>query len=304
VGQSSLKIAILGTGVFGRYHVQKAALHASIQQINLYDPDAARMQAVATEFGAQVHPSAQAAIQASDAVIIAAPASEHTALAIAALEMGRHCLVEKPLARTVKSGQRICDLVHDKGLIVHVGHQERYVLSAIGLDTIISKPRLIEMYRENPFNLRGTDVSATLDLTVHDLDMVMWLMKEEPLGVMASGDRVKTDHIDRSRAELLFGTTKAVIHTSRVAADAKRFMRLTYPEGVVEIDFNKKTLLNRSPFMLNEDFAKDPRAKDALGASDHAFIDAVIAATPSSISVEDGLRALRWALEIDKLISV
>jgi len=293
VTHQTLKISILGGGVFGRYHIQKSLAHSKVDRVNLYEPNAERAQLMADEFGIAVMPSVETAIAQSDAVIITAPALNHAELAIAALEAGRHCLIEKPLSHTLDAAQHICDLAEDKNLIVHVGHQERYVLSAIGLDTIVSKPRMIEMHRENKFSPRGTDVSVTLDLTVHDLDMVMWLLKGEPMGVLATGESVQTALIDK---------TKVVIHTSRTAQTPRRSMTLTYPEGVVEIDFNARSLVNKSPFMLNDDFANHPLAKDALKTSDYDFFEAILSGKPSVISPKDGMRALDWALQIDALI--
>lgn len=297
-----LNVAILGAGVFGRYHAMKALAHKSVTSICLYDPDISKAQKVANELNIKVQSSLEDALIGCDAAVIAAPAPFHGELALKALALGNHCLIEKPLAHDIQAARKICQQANDKKLIVHVGHQERYVLQAIALDTIVSRPKLIEIHRENPFNPRGTDVSATLDLTVHDLDMVMWLMDAEPLGVLATGSCVETDFIDRSRAELIYENSKAVIHTSRVASTGCRTMRLTYPEGWVEIDFNARTLTHNSPFMLNDKFADDPRAQDALGASDHDFYDAVLSGTPSAIPPEEGLRALDWALEIDRLI--
>ena len=302
MGQKSLTITILGAGVFGRYHAMKARLYSGVREIVIYDPLPAKMHGLADELKLTPQADLDAAIKAADAVVIAAPAAYHEELALKALEMGKHCLIEKPLAHSLEGAKKICELAVKKNLIVHVGHQERFVLQAIGLDTIVPKPKLIELYRENPFGPRGTAVSATLDLTVHDLDMVMWLMGGEPLGVLATGESVATGFIDKSRAELIYERSKAVIRTSRVANVGNRFIRIIYAEGMVEIDFNARKLKNKSPFMLNENFGDDPRAKDALAASDHAFYDAVLGGTPAIIPAEDGLRALDWAFEIDRLI--
>ena len=302
VGQTSLNVAIIGAGVFGRYHAMKALAHEGVAAVGVFDPDMGKARVLADELGLDVHSSVDAALAACDAVVIAAPASTHSELAIQALGAGKHCLIEKPLAHDLDAAEKICKLAADKKLIVHVGHQERFVLEAIGLDSIVSKPKFIEMYRENLPSPRGTDVSATLDLTVHDLDMVMWLMGGEPLGVLATGESMSTAFIDRSRAVLLYENSKAVIHTQRAAKIGRRSMALTYPEGTIEIDFNTKTLKNNSPFMLNEKFGDDPRASDALQASDTAFYDAVLGGGSSVIPPEDGLRALDWALEIDRLI--
>ncbi|MEP6342974.1 MAG: Gfo/Idh/MocA family oxidoreductase [Maricaulaceae bacterium] len=302
MGLTSLKVAIIGAGVFGRYHAQKALAHKKVSSVSIYDLDISRARSIGDELGLDVIETFEDALASCDAVIIASPATFHAELALQSLKAGRHCLIEKPLAHELSLAQDICDLAREKNLIVHVGHQERYVLEAIGLNSIVSKPKLIELYRESPYSPRCTDVSSTLDLAVHDMDMVMWLMGGEPLGVLATGRSVETAFIDHSRAELIFDKTKAVIHTSRVANEARRTMLIVYPEGTIEIDFNAKTLVNNSPFMLNENFGDDPRARDALGASDHAFFDAVIGGTSSTIPPEDGMRALEWALEIDSLI--
>ena len=302
MSRKSLKVAILGAGVFGRYHAMKARLAEDVGPIILYDPQTVKAHALADELKLTAEPDLDAALRACDAVIIAAPAIHHAELAIKALNAGKHCLIEKPLAHSLESAKRICDLALEKKRIVHVGHQERYVLQAIGLDTIVPKPKLIEITRESLPGPRGTDVSVTLDLTIHDLDMVMWLMGGEPLGVLALGSSVHTAFIDKSRAELIYDKSKAVIHTSRAAGESHRFMRLTYDEGTIEVDFNRRSLKNKSPFMLNEDFKNDPRAKDALAASDYDFYQAVLNNTPSAIPPEDGLRAIEWAFEIDRLI--
>ena len=197
MGLSSLKVAILGAGVFGRYHAQKALTHQGVSAVSIFDPDVARARTVADELGLELVETIEDALVSCDIVVIAAFATRHAELALQALKAGRHCLIEKPLAQDISLGQEICDVAASKNLIVHVGHQERFVLEAIALNSIVSKPRLIEIHRENPFSPRGTDVSVTLDLTVHDLDMVMWLMGEEPLGVLATGSSVETAFIDR-----------------------------------------------------------------------------------------------------------
>ncbi len=296
------KIAILGGGVFGRYHIQKALGHEGVGSVCFYEPDAHRAKRLSDEFNITAMPTAQAAIDMCDAVVIAAPAVDHAKLALMALDAGKHCLIEKPIAHSLEDAQAICDKAKDKKLIVHMGHQERYVLAAIGLDTITVKPKLIEIYRETLFSERGTDVSATLDLTVHDLDMVMWLLKEEPIGLMASGEAVKTDYIDKSRAVLIFSETKVIIHTSRVATTPHRSMQLSYDEGVIDIDFMSRRLTHKTPFMLNENFTNDLRGKDALAASDYDFYGAVKTDKSPVIPAKDGLQALKWALDIDALI--
>jgi len=220
-------------------------------------------------------------------------------MALTALEFGRHCLIEKPIASTLKEAERIVELAQEKNLIVQVGHQERFVARAIGLHKLSERPLNIVSNRMSKFSQRGTDVSVTLDLMTHDLDLVLMLMNGLPIEVRGETRTEKSRHTDFAVGDLIFENATARLTASRLEDDFSRTMDITYPSGTVNIDFNAKTLTHNTPFDLNADFSVDSSAKDSLGAASNAFIQAVLDGKPVPVTAEDGYNALKLALVID-----
>jgi len=297
--QNRLKIAVIGAGVFGGYHANKCAAHPRAEFVGIYDPDIERAKAQAEKHGVQPFDSFQDMLAKTEAVVIASPADTHGMMAMTALEFGKHCLIEKPVASTLREAKRIAALAKDKNLTVQIGHQERFVVKAIGLDTVPQSPINIVSRRMGKYSPRGTDVSVTLDLMTHDLDLVVMLMGGLPKEVRGQTRTEKSEHPDFARGDLVFENGTATLTASRLEDDFSRTMDIAYPSGTVSIDFNAKTLTHNTPFDLNADFGEDPSAKDSLGAASAAFIDAVLDGTPIPVTAEDGYNALKLALCID-----
>ena len=173
-------------------------------------------------------------------------------------------------------------------------------MAATGLHRIKSKPLRIDAIRFSPYSPRGTDVSVTLDLMTHDIDLVLWLMGTAPDSIKGASQRVRSDHSDASLAHFTFDQTRVRLEASRIEAASQRRMRLEYPEGRVDIDFNAKTLTHTTPFELNENFSEVVDAQDSLGAATNAFISAILNGTDVPVSGEDGLAALRVAKAIER----
>ncbi len=294
-----LRVGVVGAGVFGGYHAGKCAAHPRIDFTGLYDPDSARLIAAAETYGVAGFSNYSDLLAVVDAVIIAAPASEHGDMALTALGAGRHILIEKPIADTVIVAQKIVDQAAAQNLIVQVGHQERFVLKAIGLDRISETPLRILGHRNSPYSERGTDVSVTLDLMTHDLDLVLWLMGRDPVSIDGQSRCVRSSAPDMAFANLEFDGGSARLEASRISNASSRMMTITYPSGTVSIDFNAKTLTHDTPFALNADFGDDPMAQDSLGAATNAFVEAVLDGKPVPITGGNGLRALQAALQVD-----
>jgi predicted dehydrogenase len=295
-----LKIGVVGAGVFGGYHAAKCAAHPRVDYVGTYDKSFARAEAVATPKGGRGFRDYGLLLAACDAVVIATPASQHGVMALRALKAGCHTLIEKPIATTQVAAQRIIDSAALNNLIVQVGHQERFVAKAIGLDRIAETPTRIAAVRHSPYSPRGTDVSVTLDLMTHDIDMVLWLLGADADEVRGHSIVVQSDTPDASLAHLQIGGTRVRLSASRVEPASERVMRLTYPSGDVLIDFNAKTLVNHTDFDLNSDFGQSPMAQDSLGAATNSFVSAVLDGTDVEITGGHGLRALNVALQIDK----
>ena len=298
--KTHLKLGVIGAGVFGGYHSAKCAAHPRIDFIGIYDPDIIKTKLVAQKYDVKQFHSAESLFNKVDAVIIACPARHHADMAIKALKDDCHCLIEKPLAADYKSGQEIVRLARGKGLIVQVGHQERFVLKAIGLDNLPEIPTHIITQRMSKFSQRCIDVSVTLDLMTHDIDLVHMLMTTPLKNFQGDTGIVRSDFADMAYAFLEFENgTKATLEASRVAPEYSRVMQIKYPSGTVHIDFIKKVLRHNTPFNLNENFGNDPKVVDSLGAATHAFVESVLDGKPIMVSGEDGLRALMLALSID-----
>jgi len=296
-----LKIGIIGAGVFGGYHAEKCQAHPKIDLIGIYDHTQTRLQHLAAKHKTQSYSNFDTLLNDVEAVIIASPAQTHEALAIRALNAGKHCLIEKPIAASLEGAAKIVNLAKTKALIVQVGHQERFVVQAIGLDEIAERPISVTSKRMNRWSKRGTDVSVTLDLMVHDLDLLIYLMGETPMRLNGHTQKIRSDKADASLALLEFPSgSRARLGASRVEADYERIMDVIYPSGGVRINFNAKTLSHNTPFNLKTDFANDPLARDSLGAATNTFVEAVLGGKPVPITAEDGYKALEMALIIDR----
>jgi len=294
-----LKIAVIGAGVFGGYHANKCAAHPRAEFIGIYDPDIDRAKTQAEKHGVQAFDDVQTMLAQTEAVIIASPADTHGSMALTALACGKHCLIEKPVASELKDAARIVELAKEKNLVVQVGHQERFVAKAIGLDKLPESPMNIVSRRMSKFSERGTDVSVTLDLMTHDLDLVLMLMGGMPTEVKGEIRIEKSSLPDFSCGELTFENGTATLTSSRLEDDFSRTMDITYLSGEVNIDFNAKTLTHTTPFDLNANFGEDPSAKDSLGAASNAFIEAVLDGSSVPVTAQDGYNALKLALMID-----
>ncbi len=300
MSSKKLKIGVIGAGIFGNYHAGKCAAHPRHDFVGIFDPDHQRVRTAAKRHNTKAFDNCNTLLASVDAVIIASIAIHHGPIAVAALKSGCHVLVEKPIASTRQFAQTMVDLALEKNLVLQVGHQERFVARAIGLDSAPKKPLHINATRFGPMARRGTDVSVTLDLMTHDLDMAMWLMQGRPVAISGESIRVYSDTPDAARAVLTFkdGAT-ARLEASRCEPGLRRIMHIDYPDGYVRIDFVKKTFEDTTGYGFNKDFAAHPLAQDSLGAGTSAFTSAVLDATPIAVSGQDGLNALEAALEID-----
>lgn len=293
-----LKIGLIGAGVFAGYHANKLAAHPRVSFSGVIDSHGEKAEKLADLHSVAALPFSDL-LERSDALVIASPAVTHGSIAVQALKAGCHCLIEKPLTISALDADEIITLAASKNLTVQVGHQERLVIRAIGLMDVAERPVKIEAVRNSPYTTRGTDTSVTLDLMSHDIDLCTALFAAAPDAVEARAQRVKSDTPDKAEAVLTYGKSNAILSSSRVETRSTRRMKITYPSGVVEIDFNAKTLTHTTPFALNADFAEDERAKDSLGAATDIFVRAILEKTPVLVTAEEGAIAVLTALQID-----
>ena len=200
---SIIRIGVAGAGHFGRYHALKATASARSRLMGVFDPDLERAKTVGWEAGAKEIGFTEM-LDLVDAVIVAAPAEAHHDLTMRALSAGKHVLVEKPMAATLHQADEMAALAKQRGLVLQVGHQERFSAAYQVMSARIGAPLYIEATRIAPFKPRGTDVSVILDLMIHDLDLVLALVDSEIERVDAVGAPVASAHEDIANARLHF----------------------------------------------------------------------------------------------------
>jgi len=301
-----LRIGVAGAGHFGRYHALKVAASERASLAGVHDPDAERAKTVGWEAGAP-DLDFRALLAACDALVIAAPAEAHHALAIAALRAGKHVLVEKPIAATLEQADELSALAAERRLVLQVGHLERFSAAFGALEGRLSAPLYLEATRIAPFKQRGTDVSVVLDLMIHDLDLVLALVASPIESVDAVGAAVSSEHADIANARIRFANgAVATITASRIAARTERRMRVFAQDGYVAVDFANRRLSvvargRGKPVPGVDGFGAEEvswQDHDSLAAEHAAFVASVVDGAPVLVDAAAGRRALAAALAV------
>lgn len=295
---SKLKTGLIGAGVFGGYHAGKISASDRTEFVGLFDPDAERCAVLAKREDVTAFTSQEDLLTACDAVLVACPATYHEAAVRSALEAGCHVMVEKPLALTGHAADQLAALADGENLILQVGHQERFVLEAMGLFAIPEAPTSIEAYRMGPPapDGRAGDVSVIWDLMTHDLDMVAKLIGEannHMVQVEATGKIAHTAHVDEATAQINYPCGRAEVTASRCAENRDRRMTLTYSNGTIAIDFLTRAIENTTPYAVKVDVSDT--LPDPLGAADEAFFAACLGERDCAIPGREAAQAVHLA---------
>lgn len=301
-----LRIGVAGVGHFGRYHALKVAASERAALAGVFDPDTERAKTVGWEASAP-DLDFPALMDASDALVIAAPAEAHHGLGIAALRAGKHVLMEKPIAATLAQADELAALATERRLVLQIGHLERFSAAFGALDGRLGAPLYLEATRIAPFKQRGTDVSVILDLMIHDLDLVLSLVASEIESVDAVGAAVASEHADIANARIRFvNGAVATITASRVAMRTERRMRVFAQDGYLAVDFANRrlTMIARgrgkpmpevAGFGIEEVSWQD---HDSLAAEHSAFVASILDGAPVPVDAAAGRRALAAALMV------
>ena len=283
-------------GVFGRHHAAKYRSVAETELAGVADINAEARREAVERFAVPAYADWRALRGEVDLVSICSPASTHAEIVRGFLEAGAHVLVEKPIATTLREAEELIALAARHGLVLTVGHQERFIFARSGLLDRAQAPRVIECVRAGPWTGRSTDVSVVLDLMVHDLDLVHRLVPGALEQVRANGRRLHSEFADEMSANLTFSDgCEVALFASRMAEERRRTMRLGYADGVVEIDFLNRAVTNTTARSLGPLEMADP-----LGESVSAFVAAVERGADTLVRPEEARRALASALLIEE----
>lgn len=303
----ALRIGVVGAGHFGRFHALKLAKFGLLAGISDAQPE--RAATVANECGVAVL-DAPALIALCDAVIVATPTAYHFTVAEEVLRAGRHVFIEKPIAATLAQADALIALAEPQGLVLQVGHIERYSAAILTLRREMGAfaPRALEATRVAPFRPRSLDISVVLDLMIHDIDLVLSLVDSPLAGVRAVGGRVASGLPDYVVAQLLFENgAQAQITASRVAVAMERRLRLLGEQGEIRVDFLARELRAlRSGGATPDDnmpgWGRDEASwteHDSLEAELRAFIASIQHAAPVEANAAVARAALATALRIE-----
>jgi predicted dehydrogenase len=237
-----IRVGVVGTGRLGREHVRILKDLPGVDRVVCHDADPEVCTGVARAFGVQSAPSLDRLLDTVDAVCIVVPTSDHTTVALQALDRGKDLFIEKPIAAAVEDARRIVAAARAAGRIVQVGHVERFNPAFEASRPLIVSPSFMEIERLSAFTLRGTDVSVVMDLMIHDLDLVLLIVGEWPAEIRAKGAGVLTAGPDIVNVRLEFpGGCVANVTASRVSMEPSRMFRIFSPSHYVSIDLiNKK----------------------------------------------------------------
>ncbi len=315
-----LKIGVLGAGHLGKIHIRLLKEIAQAELAGFYDHNMDAAVAVEKEYGVRRFNSFDELLKECDAVDIVVPTAAHYESAVKALKKSKHIFVEKPLANTVSEGKKLLSLVTEADVKAQVGHVERFNPAFLAAKEYFNQPMFIETHRLAEFNPRGTDVSVVHDLMIHDIDVVLSVVKSSVKKVSASGVAVVSDTPDIANARIEFDNgCVANLTASRISLKNMRKSRFFQRDAYISVDFlKKKTEIVRlknltgepGPLDITIDLGQDKGMKqiyfdqpkieetNAIKMELELFINSVLNNTSTAVSVEDGYHALHVAHQV------
>jgi len=240
-----LRCAVIGVGYLGKFHAQKYAQLPGCELVAVADSRLEVAQAVAKPLGCRAVADYRELLGQVDVVSVVVPTQAHHAVTLDFLRAGAHVLVEKPIAVTLEQADEMIEQAERSGLVLAVGHLERFNPVALALEPLLDRPRFIESTRLAPFKPRATDVSVLLDLMIHDVDLILSLVDSEIVSVDSSGARVLTQDIDIANARIRFANgCVANVTASRVSNKSERKMRVFQHRACHSLDFGTRHLVS------------------------------------------------------------
>jgi predicted dehydrogenase len=299
-----VRAAVIGVGAVGQHHARVYESLPEARLAGVYDVDPGRATEVAARHSCRAFASLEDLLAEADAVSVAVPTVDHHRVARAVLEEGRHVLVEKPMASTLAEADDLIRVAADRGVVLQVGHIERFNPAVDVLRATVKEPRFIEVHRLGEFSPRSLDVDVVLDLMIHDLDILLSLDGSEAVRVDAVGVPVLTPKVDIANARVRFASGLiANLTASRVSAEKVRKFRVFAPRTYISVDF---TAREARVYRLQESASGPAISVERTAAPEEeplrrqisGFLRAVREGSAPAVSGADGRRALALALTI------
>jgi predicted dehydrogenase len=316
-----LKVGVIGTGHLGKLHIKMFKQIENCELVGIYDINPKQADSAANEYNTEVFNGLDSLFKVAHAVSIAATTSEHYSLAKKALENNLHIFVEKPITSLISEAEELVEISNKKKLNLQVGHIERFNPALISLEKYINNPMFVQTDRLAQFNPRGTDVAVVLDLMIHDIDVILNLVKSNVSRVDANGVAVVSDSIDIANARIQFENgAVANVTASRISQKKMRKMRIFQRDTYLSLDFITgvseiykllpldqtidSSLITFGEIGIGEKRKKivyeQPEVKEinALEYELQLFVNSILQKKQPVVSGEDGLKALKVAQTI------
>jgi predicted dehydrogenase len=316
-----LKVGIFGVGHLGKFHISNWKEIEGVKIVGFFDPNNDNANEVMNTHGLKRFSDEEKLIEACDIIDIITPTDLHYEVCMMAIRKGKHVFVEKPLAHTLQEGKDLVNMVREAGVKMQVGHVERFNPAYLALKELNLNPMFIEVHRLAQFNPRGTEVSVILDLMIHDIDIILSLVKSDVKSISASGVAVMTDTPDIANVRIEFNNgCVANLTSSRISMKKMRKVRLFQKDAYIGIDLlEKKTEIIKLKQPEDKDvFSFDidtPNGKKTIAIANpsieplnaiklelESFVDAIVNNKPTVVSEIDGYLAMEVAHKIlDKI---
>ena len=302
-----LRVGVVGVGYLGRFHAEKYASMDAVDLVAVADTDMSQAASIAGQYRTTAYSTYQDLFGKVDAVSIAVPTPSHFTVAMDFLENNVDVLIEKPMTTTLKEADELIRFADSKGLILQVGHLERFNPAVVALKDIVQQPMFIESHRLSIYNERGTDVSVVLDLMIHDIDIILNFVGSEVSEIRAAGIPVIAETVDIANARLEFQSgCVANVTASRISTKNERKIRLFQKDAYVSVDFTSREIT-----VIRQNSQKDDglipgmeikqlcfTKADALKDEIKSFVQSVVNRKAPKVTGQMGRDALKIALNI------
>jgi predicted dehydrogenase len=313
MSEEKIKVGVIGVGYLGRFHALRWKEIPDAELVGVTDAAPERAAQIAAEAGCRAFESNERLLEQVQAVSIVVPTVDHHAVARQALTSGKDILLEKPITMSLEEADDLIEIGRGKQCVFMVGHLERFNPAVRAMTESLSRPAFIEAHRLGPFNPRAANIDVVRDLMIHDLDIVLSLVRSKVQRISAVGIALLSDKTDLANARIEFENgSVANLTASRVTpGEPMRKIRVYQPENYISLDYQKKQM---AVFNLGLGNGDDPMSRikirqvpidddDALRTELSAFCQAVRFRGEPPVTAEDGRRALETALLINKEIA-
>jgi len=300
----NIRTAVIGVGHLGKYHARICHESPSIDLVGIVDVKEEVARKAAEEHGTAWFTDVRAVLDKIDAAHVVVPTDKHFEIAKILLEAGKHVLLEKPMTTTVEEADALLALARKHDCVLQVGHVERFNPAIIGIQKVLTQPIFIEVHRLSPFNPRGTEVGVVLDLMIHDLDIILHLVRSEVEKIEAVGVPVLTGREDIANARLSFANgCVANVTASRVSAERMRKIRFFQSDAYISLDYvaQNARIFRRDGWQIHDEVINFS-GEQPLQKEIQSFVDCVRDGTRPAVSGEEGRNALDVATRVTEAV--